>query len=164
MKRLTTLLLAFIMTFALAGCSSKPKTKTVTTGALSITIGEDYEEMALDGFDGAYSNDDVAIAILKENFEDFYNEGYEAAKDMTLEEYTELVKAANEGKCTFEVDDTGYPSSTYTADVEGVSYKYYTTIRTTKESGYLISFITFESAFDTYFPEIKEYAKSIKVE
>ena len=100
MKILKRILAVSILSAALclAGCGEKPD-KTIDTESYTITVGDEWKEMPMEGVEDATSlvkNKNESITIVKAPMEP-------GVEDLTIEEYKELVKQGFEMQPGIEV-------------------------------------------------------------
>lgn len=161
MKRLTTLLLALCMLFALTACGNiggqNDEDVVITLGDTGATVvipsnmGFEAQESEQNDFYGLGSNQEWAIIAnvhLKSDYADY-----------TFAEYVSATAEANKGS-TPGKDLNGNYSFTYINDLGDKCYS--TVIE--NESEYIhVTFYCSEDAWDTYRPQFKEWAETIAV-
>ena len=92
MKHLTKALLLVTLVCSLLLCSCNLLTeseKTFTDSGMTITLTSGFEKNEQDGFTVTYASSKIVVFALKEDFTNF-------DADTTLEEYADLVLAANQ--------------------------------------------------------------------
>lgn len=165
MKRLTTLFLVLCMLFAFTACGNiggqSDEDMVIDLGDTGATVvipakmGFEVQESEMNDFYGLGANKEWAIIAnvdLKSDYPDY-----------TLAEYASLTAQANKGSTPGQ-DLNGNYYFTYVRDMgDNDVYKYYTAIRES-DTGYIrVSFYCFEDAWDTYRPQFKDWAETIKI-
>ena len=160
MKHLTKALLLVTLVCSLLLCSCNLLTeseKTFTDSGMTITLTSGFEKNEQDGFTVTYASSKIVVFALKEDFTNF-------DADTTLEEYADLVLAANQLTDTTVTTENGLTSFTYESEVDGVSYSYLATVHEGEDAFWLIQFATKTNDFEANKEAIITYAKSITLE
>ncbi len=121
---------------------------------------QDAESNGLTTF---YANEKYMVAALREGFEIFDGHGLDT-KNMTLEDYADLVKRANEYENDFTPDSYGNLRITYTSDVGGTDYFYYSTVRKGSDAFWLIHFACLDSDRATFEPIFEMLGNTAEVD
>ncbi len=163
MKKFTALLLAAlcVCTLLMVGCDSNPTTKDpkiFTAEGMTIILTEGFKLTEAEGYTLAYDSSAIAILALREEFTLM-----PGAETLTIEEYAELVIAANQftnipiqtadGLTWFEYDFEN-------TDINK-TYHYYSYLFKTADSFWMVQFACYTKNTDMYEDAIKSYAKSI---
>ncbi len=163
MRKFTALLLAAlcICTLLMVGCDSDPTamdSKIFTSEGMTITLTEGFELSEAEGYTVAYDSNSIAVIALREEFTLM-----PGAEDFTIEEYGELVIAANgltdislqtaDGLTWFEYD--------YDNTDLNKTYHYYSYVFKAADSFWMVQFACYSENTDMYEDAIKSYAKTI---
>lgn len=140
---------------------STPEPKQFTVEEMQITLTDDFLSMPMGDFDACYGTEDVAILVLREDFE--LMEGF---SDYTLEEYGELLLEAYELKGISELQTVeGITYFEYEADAdEDETYYYFSTVYKSNDAFWSIQFAVLTEDADYYIPQFIEWAKTITFE
>ena len=138
--------------------NSSPEPKEFTSSGMTVTLTKDFTEDNVMGFTYSCRSKDVYMLALREAFSEA-----EGLKDLTLDEYRDILLEVNE--LTDARVDTfdGIPGFEYDyEDEDGNAYHDRTYVYRTDESFWMIQFITFREAFSKYETTINGWAKSVR--
>ncbi|MBQ8210812.1 MAG: hypothetical protein IJZ35_09540 [Clostridia bacterium] len=139
---------------------TEPVPEVFSTDGIEIMLTDKFEETDIDGFTSVYYNDDIAVYIIKEEFE--LLDGFEF---YTLKEYGNMVLEAN-----------GFDSSVKLQTYDGLTYfeyelpnsetndtySYFSVVYKGTDAFWLVEFATLEENAETYRKTFIEWAKSVE--
>lgn len=173
-KRLTAIILAFCILFALSACSGNnsaadgsaypedlitedfkiPLGNTGAKVAIPAEMGFETYESELNEFSGGGPNGEWRIVVNTEPRSDY--------PDYTLEVYADLLAQSN--GAVIEQDGNGNYFFTHTNDSNPDKvYKLHTSVREGTDFFYQISFYCFDTTWDNYKEKFAEWATTIEV-
>ena len=135
---------------------------TGTGLSLYLDKGMSEQDAEASGLTTFYANNSYMMAALKESNEIFEDAGLDT-QAFSLEDYGVLVKAANDFDGDFTEDSYGNLRITYSANVNGNDYFYYSTIRKGSDGYWLIHFACLESSKAEYEPIFEMLGNTIEV-
>ena len=158
MKRISVALLTLMLacSLLLCGCSLfAEKEQTFTAGELTLTLTNRFFESEYEGYDVVFDSSKVAVFALKEEFTD------EFGAEKTLNDYAELVIAANEMKDVTVQTKDGLTYFNYKSDVDGDEYTYYAFVYKTDDAFWMVQFACDSKSADKQVDNFFKYAKSV---
>ncbi|MDO4566502.1 MAG: hypothetical protein Q4B42_04150 [Oscillospiraceae bacterium] len=177
-KLCLTLAIICLFTLALSACSggaasagdAEPAASAAESGSeelvsydtglgLTIKMKAGMERDEVEGLSVFYSADDCMMSGIRETFEDFSAVGLDGAAT-TLEEYAELVKQANALENDFETGPGGKPFITYTRNINGDDFFYYTMLLKGSDAFWTISFASLDSEQGEFLPQFEAWSAS----
>ena len=162
MKKIISFLAILVLVISLPACSSPaPQEKVFSKSGLEITLTTDFTETSMAGYTFCYESSHVVIVALKEEFSLL-----EQSLDMTLNEYTELLRKANTSHSPSAVStQNGIPCFEYTwfNETENKTFRYYTTAFKGSDAFWMVQFVCADSAYATQKDNFLTWAQSITV-
>ena len=162
MKTAKILILAVVFVLiatSLAGCFG-PSEKVFSKAGMSITLDSGFREKEYVSHTVCYDSKDVAIFVLKEEFNLFENMDIDAAA-LSLNEYAEIVIANHSVEADVQTKD-GLTYFKYNRTANGKEYTYSAYVYKTDDAFWLIQFATEQDEFDQNAERIEGFAKSVK--
>lgn len=163
-KRITALLGAVAVLFALMGCSAvslgQTKTELYASGGMEIVLPKGFTEHTVDGYTVCYDSASAEVFALREPFS--LAEGVE---DMTVDEYADLVRTANVDKSPSSITvEEGFPMMEYTYYVESheEDFVYLSVMYKAQDAFWTLQFVCSAEDYEEYRPQFIEWAKSVK--
>ncbi len=158
-KTLLVAALALTLLFT-ASCSLfAEEPKTFTSGEVSITLTNRFNEVENENFTVTYASSKVAVVLLKETYTDLAAAGLTAAS--TAADYAEVViEVQNLTGSTVSVEN-GLTCFTYESTVDGVTYRYLSTVHKTDDAFWMVQFGCDTDDFDANKADFVTYAKSV---
>ena len=117
---------------------------------LSITMCDNMGEFMMEGFDEFYTNNEAGMVLIVEEKPDGY----------TLEDYCAAVEEANNTEDLIP-NEYGTPFTTFSIDVEGMTYYYFLSTHEFSDSFVLCQFFCLDSFRDKYEPLFPVWAASL---
>lgn len=135
--------------------------KTFTNGAITITLTDDFEEGALDGYDTVWESWDAMVVVLQEPF-DTLTEVMEDPAAVSVREFAELHRDSNEKTAPIETRDglTRYCYQWLNPE-NGVTYRYYTYLFKSDDSFWMVQFFIDAEDAAEYQNLIHQWAQSV---
>lgn len=159
MKKFIKILVVFIFTVLLCGCSLfETKTKDYSLKGLHVTMGEDMEEKKNDSFTSYLEGKRYIFTSLKETFDSVAIVGL--SESSPLVDYTKLV-IENNGLKEKIIEKDNLTYFKYTSTIDEVKYFYMAFTFKSKDSFWLINFACLDSEKKTYEAKFIEWAKTI---
>ena len=151
-----SLLLIAALAFCLAACG-KSRPKTFSFKGLNITVTSVFREMAQEDYAFALDSGLAAVFGLQETFEE-----YPQTRSMSVKRYAEITANANGKDNTTDVETVdGIPVFEFTADNDGVTYKYLAASYKNADGFWLVQFASREEDYDALKEAFLNYAKSV---
>ncbi|MBQ3101143.1 MAG: hypothetical protein IJC50_09145 [Clostridia bacterium] len=136
---------------------SSESDKVFSADNMCVTLTDAFEYAEYDGYTAAFESQKVALFALKEEFA--WVEGF---SDYTLDEYAELVFAAN-GENYELKKENGLSWFEYTETVSsGNVYDYYAFLYKSHDAFWMLNFAVSVEDSDKYEAKILEWAKSVE--
>ncbi len=137
---------------------STPRPKDFTVEEMQITLTDEFMNIPMGDFDACFGTDDVAILVLREDFELMEDLG-----DYTLEEYGQLLLEAYELQGIAELQTVeGITYFEYEADADpNETYYYFATIYKNNDAFWTVQFAVLTEEKEEYIPYFTEWAKTI---
>jgi len=154
--------LCAISLFGLTACGVSPK--TFSTIGLKITLDSSFKETPQSGFNMVLSSRNIAFFVNKEDFETLENNGYSNAREMSLQEYAQLIVTNNNLSSTVHESDNGIVNFEYHKNVSGNRFIYFAIVKKGSNSFWLCQFAMLESDFNDNIPQFLDWAETIVVE
>lgn len=161
-KGLIILIIAALIGMAVGfGATSlllSPSEQRFSAEEMSITLTNEFRETEAANYTAAYDSRNVAVFALKESFS--LAEGFE---DLTLKEYADLVKQANNLRSAKTQTENGltYFEYDFTNPETKEEYHYFSYVYKADDAFWLIQFTTLTNNRDTYAPKISAWAQSV---
>ena len=164
MKKILSIVLTLCLMLTFVGCAKKAykqKPAEFSVSGLSITLTKAFEAKNYDGYTACYDSRDVAVFVLKESYElkgDF--------KDLTLDEYAELVYKSNvDKKPTFvtKKDGVTYMEYEFINTDTGETFKYLAAMYKGADAFWLVQFSCAVDVYNEYFPYFISWAKTVNL-
>ena len=157
MKHITKiLLLTLALSLLLCGCAAKEK--TFETEGMKIVLTNRFIEQDQEGFTTTYVSSNAVVLALKETFETL--EDADLDRDLSLEEYAELVMLSNSLDAKPQTKD-GLTYFVYESTVDGVTYSYLAVVYKATDAYWLVQFATQQSDYAAMEETLFTYAKSV---
>ena len=154
---------ALVLSVSACGGSSgkqEAKMQTVDSGnGFRISLPADMTSDPTDGFELFYISDYAMMSVVREDYELLRNAGIDP-DTITIDDYATLVGQANE--ITYDKDASGNYVTEYTRTVDGSDFYYFTTLRQSSDSYWVVSFACFLSDRDKYKASFEEWAGTIE--
>lgn len=163
--RLVSAALALIFLLTFSGCgflAGDPIEYSNGTG-LTVEMPKGMEPFSAEGFAMAYAADDIMMSAVKESFDDYAELELDLAA-MSLEEYARLTREINGLEQDFSVDGAGNLFVTYSANIDGRDYFYYSTLRKGTDAFWVVTFACPEKNSDKYCEAFEGWSASIEVD
>lgn len=132
-----------------------------TGKGLTIKMSSDMEEERAGDLSVYYFAEDCMVSVKKVPFDELVEAGT-ANADSTIEDYIKLIEDSNEN-ITFTTDSYGHPSTTYSAESDGVNVAYYVTVRKGSDAFWMINFSCLEEEKETRYPQYELWGSTIEV-
>lgn len=167
-KKLSILLVLFLLTSCFSGCTIAVAATTVyligtekkfSEEGMTITLTELFGEQEFPGKTGYYLSPIMGVLTLKEEFS-----SDSVSSEWNLENYAEQVIARNNFDVSYEISEDGYAFFEHEMTVAEVSYSYLTTCHKTEDSFWLIEFYTYTKAYGLLKNTMFTYASTIVFE
>ena len=156
---IVVMILAFLVGIGIGLLGNTSSPKTFQLDGFSITLTDEFEPMDAPGFDEALSTDDVGFLVIEERFSRL-----EGAEQLSLQEYGELVKKANNHSYELK-EENGVTYYEYTAEGEdGKLFHYFVTVHKGPDAFWIVQFFTFADEANSYRDDIFQWAASIEFE
>lgn len=153
-------LLAAVLVLTVTGCSLfEPEEKTFTKNGLTITLTDEFVESQNVTYMAYYASTDIVVAVIKESKSLFAETEY---ANITLRDYAELVKSANELDTTIEEKD-GLICFAFDMEQNGNSLRWLGTVYEGEDAWWFIQFGCLAEEYSDLESDILKYAKSVKV-
>ena len=135
--------------------------KTFTTGDITITLTDDFDEGDIDGYDAVWESWEAMVVVLEEPF-DTLTEVMEDPAAATVREFAELHRDSNEKTAPIETEDglTRYCYE-WTDEESGVTYRYYTYLYKSADSFWMVQFFIDAEDAAEYQDLIPQWAQSV---
>lgn len=163
-KRITALLGAVAVLFALMGCSAvslgQTKTELYASGGMEIVLPKGFTEHTVDGYTVCYGSPTATVFALREAFS--LADGVE---DMTVREYADLVYLAYAARSPSPItEEDGLPLMEYThyEESRGKNFVCLNAMYKAEDAFWIIEFMCAEADYEEYRPQFIEWAKSVK--
>lgn len=163
MKKFLIILLSVLMLTLTFGCKKEEELQWYSKDGLTINLPKDLKEETLEGFNYYLYGSNFMFSALKEDFGLFDQLGIDA-NNTTVEDYGALIQQFNELEEGFEADGYNNLCITYTSEVDGEEYFYYTTVRKGTDAFWLVTFSSYNDEKDIYQPLFEKWANTIVVE
>ena len=165
---LTVLIVAIVIGFLvgllsgiMGAMDEEAQPKTFTTGDITITLTDEFEEGTLDGYDAVWESWDMMVVVLQEPF-DTLTEVMEDPATATVREFAELHRDSNEKTAPIETRN-GLTRYCYEWENEenGVTYRYYTYLFKSDDSFWMVQFFLDAEDAAEYQDLIPQWAQSV---
>lgn len=159
MKRIISALLVALLMFSFVSCMGN-SAKTFTSNGMSITLTNAFKENTYEGYTVCYESKDVAVFVLKEAFS--LQEGFD---EMSLDDYAELVYAANASKSPSKIskeDGLTFIEYDFHNEEENQTYSYYTVMFKGTDAFWLVQFTSKKEDYDAKRQSFVDWAKTVE--
>lgn len=153
--RLLALLLCTVLLLS-TGCSAQ--TKDFTVKELTITLTEEFKEASYNTYDGSFESRNMAVYILREEFELF--DGGDVEVDLTY--YTDLLIEGN-GLDVQAQSKEGLTYFVFDKNADGDAYTYYAFTYEGTDAFWLVQICCRTENAEKLESAVFQYAKSVKV-
>ena len=154
-KRILALMLCAVLLLS-TGCSAQ--TKEFSVKELTITLTEDFQEASYPSYDGSFESRDMAVYILREEFELF--DGGDVEVDLAY--YTDLLIEGNGLDVQTQSKD-GLTYFVFDKDANGDAYTYYAFTYEGDDAFWLVQICCRTENAEKLESTVLQYAKSVKV-
>ena len=132
--------------------------ETFSADGMEITLTDDFSESDVDPYTASYGSRDVVVFVLKETFE-----GYPEMASLSPEEYGVLWLEANELTAEFTKENGLYTCVyEFTNPKNKTTYTYRSFVFKSDDAFWTFQFATESEQAEEYFPQIYEWASSVK--
>jgi len=161
MKRRALTAVVALLVLLLSGCAAGTTLAKFDLGSgLSVSLPEDMQRLENGDFDAVYYNDDMMVAAVFDSLEEFRQQGIDTSA-LTVDDYAVLVQQRNGLSEPFSKD--AERCLCYTREVDGTPFFYYTTLRSSEDGFWVISFACPEEQQDNFISLFQSCASSIIV-
>ena len=150
-------LIAAAAVLSLASCSGDPAKKEFAVADMTITLTEEFAEMASDRFDGCFTSVDTVVTVRRESDAMLAEAGYLGA--MTTRRYAEIAAGGNELETEIREED-GVVCFDYEIPADGASYRCLAAVLRSDDSFWLIHFMCASELYPLNEAKYLEYAAS----
>lgn len=188
LKKLFAIALCLILTAGIfSACGEEPKqgtdqttakTTTATTAeeetgpyagltlykaksGVSFYMKDGYKEGELEGYACYYEGTDSALSFSTESFETLENAGIKS--DVSLKEYAELVKSANNVESEVLTDEYGNVYIIYEKTIDGNDFTYYAFFGRGSKAYWTCNFFCLSSAKASFDKDFRLWASSLQL-
>lgn len=173
MKKVLKFFCVLLLAFFITGCGSNElqnddpinegqeyTKKEFSLKGLNITMSDDMKEATMAGYDAFLESEDYALALVKEDFEDFKSIDVEIDENSSVKEYMEFVLNANEldGKI-IEKNNLTYVQ--YTKNINSNDFFYMVFAYKSDDAFWIVNLMCFEEDRFEAEPIFIEWAKSV---
>lgn len=163
MKRTVAFITVLVLMLSLCACSGIYD-QEFTKDGFYIELTSEFSEKAYKNYEAAYESKYILVLVIKEEF----NNGPENAKDMSLDEYAQLMllNCSKEGHYPSEIKRTeGVTHFVYGYNDKetGNSHKYFTAVYKGKDAFWTVQFATESEDYELFKDKILRYAKTVNV-
>lgn len=159
MKKILCCLLVVLFLFSLTACGGE-SAKEFTSNGMTVTLTDAFQETNYEGYTVCYESKDVAVFVLKESFS--IQEGF---GDLSLDDYAELVYAANASKNPSAVakeDGLTVMEYSFLNQQENQTYSYYSAMFKGTDAFWLVQFACVEDKYEAKRDTFVEWAKTVE--
>jgi len=164
-SRMLAVLFIISLVLSVSACggnsgSDGPKMQAVDSGnGFKVSLPADMKSDPTDGFELFYISDYAMMSVVREDYELLRQAGIDP-DTLTIDDYAALVGQAN--GITYDKDASGNYVTEYTRNVDGSDFYYFTTLRQSSDSYWVVSFACFLSDRDKYKASFEEWAGTIE--
>ena len=160
MKKSICIISALIMMFIFTACGEPAETEFSSNG-FTITLTDSFRQKEIENYTVSFESKTSAIFVIKESFDLL-----EELSDYSLNQYAELVKAANSKMMPSEITLTdgltAFEYSAYNSD-EDTTIKYFTVMFKGTDAFWTVQFACNQDDYPVLKNEFIKYAKSVQV-
>ena len=165
---LTVLIVAIVIGFLvgllggiMGAMDEEAQPKTFTTGDITITLTDDFDEGTIEGYDAVWESWDMMVVVLQEPF-DTLTEVMEDPATATVREFAELHRDSNEKTAPIETKNglTRYCYE-WLNEENGITYRYYTYLFKSDDSFWMVQFFIDAEDAAEYQDLIPQWAQSV---
>ena len=134
------------------------KEKDFTCDEMSITLTNRFRASDVEGVDYAFESDDIFVTVIRES-----HSLLEGLENYSIEEYSELVKDANDFDFTVLNDDgIMYLQHEAYDDEEKDTYLYLNYLYKSDDAFWMVQFVLYKDELSKHSDKISEWAHSVK--
>lgn len=133
-----------------------------TGKGLTIKMSAEMEEDKSGDLSVYYFAEGLMVSVKKVPFDELVEAGT-ADANSTVEDYIQVIEDGNED-ITFTTDSYGNPSTTFSAESDGVALVYYVTVRKGSDAFWMINFAGLEEEKDIRYPQFELWGSTIEVQ
>ncbi len=119
-----------------------------------LAISQDFAEIELEGYAGAYETDEAVVLVLRESKADC-----SAAGIHSLDEYVTTVMTNSGLSADDRMEIEGLPCFEYTSG----EFAYFATVCETEEAYWFVNFAAYEASYDAYWSDFASYVEYLSM-